>query len=526
MQRMQGQAASKGFFAGPACVVADHAATYAHSGNPAQEAQALRDAVFSATLELQDLLASVEGEAADVIAFQIAMLEDEELVAPCWDIIASGEPADAAWRMAMGSQIENYLSSDDEYFRARVTDLEDIKSRVLRCLAGGKQVKAAAGTVLVGHDVSPSQFLSHDWSKAGAIVVSGGSITSHVAMLARSRGIPMVVRAAPWVETDGVHMLVDAETGAVILNPDAAATAAFEQKASAFAARQRVSEAFRLRPTMRRDGTRIQLLVNIADPAEVDHIDINSCDGVGLMRSEFLFRDGAPLPDEEHQYRAYRKVLEWAGEKPVTIRTLDIGGDKPITGLTPEGESNPFLGLRGVRLTLARPDVFRVQLRALARAAAHGNLQVMLPMVTLPDEITQAAQLLDDAEKELSAEGIACHKPKLGIMAEVPAVAISPELFKAAAFFSIGSNDLTQYTLAVSRDDARVSALSDPAHPAVLRLISGLIQYGGANGVSVSLCGDMASDPKHVETLVKLGLKTFSVAPSMIGENKQAIASL
>jgi phosphotransferase system enzyme I (PtsI) len=242
------------------------------------------------------------------------------------------------------------------------------------------------------------------------------------------------------------------------------------------------------------------------------------------MRSEFLFRDGAALPDEEQQYRAYRKVLEWAGEKPVTIRTLDIGGDKPITGLTVAGESNPFLGLRGIRLTLARPDVFRVQLRALARAAVHGNLLVMLPMVTVPEEISQSAALLDNVIAELNSAGIAYAKPKLGIMAEVPAVAIAPELFKDAAFFSIGSNDLTQYTLAVSRDDARVAALNDPSHPAVLRLIENLVRYGAVNSISISLCGDMASDPKHVSTLLGLGLKSISVAPSMIAEIKRAIA--
>jgi phosphoenolpyruvate-protein phosphotransferase (PTS system enzyme I) len=266
--------------------------------------------------------------------------------------------------------------------------------------------------------------------------------------------------------------------------------------------------------------------VNIADPAEIDHIDIASCDGVGLMRSEFLFRDGAPLPDEEQQYRAYRKVLEWAGEKPVTIRTLDIGGDKPIKGLTPQGESNPFLGLRGVRLTLARPDVYRVQLRALARAAVHGNLLVMLPMVTVPDEILQSAALLDVVVTELTAAGIANAKPKLGIMAEVPAVAIVPELFKQAAFFSIGSNDLTQYTLAVSRDDARVAALNDPSNPAVLRLIDGLVRHGIANDVSVSLCGDMAGNPKYVAILLGLGLTTLSVAPAMIAEIKKTIAQI
>jgi phosphoenolpyruvate-protein phosphotransferase (PTS system enzyme I) len=524
MLRMQGQAASKGFFAGPAHLLTAQDATYEFSGNPAQEAVALRDAVAAAVIELTTLLEKCEGEAADVIAFQIAMLEDEELVAPSWHIISNGAPADGAWRMAIDAQIENFQSSDDEYFRARVSDLQDMRDRVLRCLSGGGQSEIGAGSVMMGHDVSPSIFLSHDWSQGGAIVVSGGSSTSHVAMLARSRGIPMVVRAVPWADQATARILVDGVNGVAVCDPDEKTFAEFSLRSKAFSAKLKANDIFRLKPAARKDGTRIQLLINVADPAELDHIDVASCDGVGLMRSEFLFRDGAALPDEEQQYRAYRKVLEWAGEKPVTIRTLDIGGDKPITGLTEPRESNPFLGLRGIRLTLARPDVFRVQLRALARAAVHGNLSVMLPMVAVQKEITQASALLDEVIAGLVAAGTPCQKPKLGIMAEVPAVAVAPELFKDAAFFSIGSNDLTQYTLAASRDDARVTALNDPSHPAVLRLIEGLVQYGQANSISVSLCGDMASDPKHVVTLLGLGLKSISVAPSMIAEIKQTIA--
>jgi phosphotransferase system enzyme I (PtsI) len=239
------------------------------------------------------------------------------------------------------------------------------------------------------------------------------------------------------------------------------------------------------------------------------------------MRSEFLFRDGAPLPDEDTQYRAYRRFLEWAGGKPVTIRTLDIGGDKPIRGLTPEGEANPFLGLRGVRLTLAHEEVFRTQLRALARAAGHGQLKVMIPMVTVPDEIARTADLFRSCMRDLNREG---KPPPLGIMVEVPAVAIAPELFQEAQFFSIGSNDLTQYVTASSRDDARVAALNDPSHPAVLRLIASVARHGRETGTPVSLCGDMASDPRHIGALLAAGITSLSVAPARIAAIKAAIA--
>jgi phosphotransferase system enzyme I (PtsI) len=244
------------------------------------------------------------------------------------------------------------------------------------------------------------------------------------------------------------------------------------------------------------------------------------------MRSEFLFRDGRPLPDEETQYRAYRRLLEWADGRPVTVRTLDIGGDKPIAGLTPEGERNPFLGLRGVRLTLARPDVFRTQLRALARAAAHGNLKIMVPMVTVAGELQKSAELLDAAVAELARSAIPAKRPPLGIMVEVPAAALAPELLNAAAFFSIGSNDLIQYVMAAARDEGSVAALGDAAHPAVMRLIAHVARYGREHAIEVSLCGDMASEPRHVAALVAAGLTTLSVSPSAIARVKAALADI
>ncbi len=218
--------------------------------------------------------------------------------------------------------------------------------------------------------------------------------------------------------------------------------------------------------------------------------------------------------------------MKWAEGRPVTIRTLDIGGDKPVRGLTPEGESNPFLGLRGVRLTLAREDVFRTQLRALARAAVHGALKIMIPMVTVPEEIERSAALLDSCIEDLTREGIACRKPPLGIMVEVPAVAVAPELFRRAAFFSIGSNDLTQYVTASSRDDARVAALNDAGHPAVGRLIASVAAFGRENGMPVSLCGDMASEPRHLARLVAAGLTSLSVAPARLSRIKAALRDI
>jgi len=229
------------------------------------------------------------------------------------------------------------------------------------------------------------------------------------------------------------------------------------------------------------------------------------------------------LPDEETQYRVYRRLAEWASGKPVTIRTLDAGGDKPIAGLTAEGESNPFLGMRGIRLSLARPDVFRVQLRALARAARHGAVKVMLPMVTVPEELEAARSMLDAEVAALAAAGIMAARPPLGIMVEVPAAALAIERFDAAAFFSIGSNDLTQYVMAAGRDIAAVADLADPRNPAVLRLIRMVADHGRLTGREVSLCGDAGGDPEIVGELLSAGLRSVSVAPSALAAAKAAI---
>jgi phosphoenolpyruvate-protein phosphotransferase (PTS system enzyme I) len=264
------------------------------------------------------------------------------------------------------------------------------------------------------------------------------------------------------------------------------------------------------------------VMINVARPEEVDEVDVTTCDGVGLMRTEFLFT-GETLPDEERQFRAYAKVLDWAAGRPVTIRTIDAGGDKPVKGLTVE-EANPFLGLRGIRLSLARPEVFRVQLRALARTAPRGNLKVMLPMVTIPAEIAAAARHLEEALAELAAEKIAASRPPLGIMVEVPAVAIVPKDFSAAEFFSIGSNDLTQYVTAAARDSHRVADLCDVTNPAVMRLIGDVAAFGVRAGIEVSLCGDAAGHPALVPLLLRAGLRSLSVAPSMLGAVKAAVA--
>ena len=520
----RGTIASDGLFAGPVVRLARTAAAVRPAGTPDEEIDALARAIAAAAGDIAALIERVEGEAADILGFQLALLEDDELVAPALKDIIGGTAADPAWTRAMDAEIAGYEAAEDEYFRARAADLRDVRDRVARHLGGGAETGSVAGAVLVGDDIAPTRFLETDWTQGGAILLARGSATAHVAMLARARGVPMLVGLGDI--PDAVEAIVDALDGVAIFDPSAAARSAFAMRAADLAETRRAEAEVLSGMARLRAGTPVEVLVNVASLDELDVLDPASCDGIGLMRSEFLFADGKPLPDEETQYRAYKRLLDWAGARPVTIRTLDAGGDKPIAGLTPPDERNPFLGLRGVRLTLARPDVFRTQLRALARAAVPGDLKVMIPMVTVPAQIVRSAAPLDACVAALEAEGTPCRRPPLGIMVEVPAVAICPELFSQAAFFSIGSNDLTQYVTAASRAAPAAADLGDPANPAVLKLIDATARFGQQAGVDVSLCGDMASEPAHLAALVKAGLRRFSVAPARVGRVKLALREL
>ncbi|GAB4166929.1 MAG: phosphoenolpyruvate--protein phosphotransferase [Thalassobaculales bacterium] len=522
-RRLTGLGAAPGFAAGPVFRLAAAAGARVSTGNPAVEAALLRAAIAGAAGEVAALAAAAEGEAADMLGFQVAMLEDPALAEAAFAAIAEGLPADVAWTAALAEEIAGYQAAEDEYFRARASDLADLRDRVLARLTGAVAAAIPPGAVVLGEDITPSRFLAADWSAGGAVVLTGGSPTAHVAMLARARGVPMVVRLAGAPDDAGCA-LVDGGGGAVVFDPGPAERAEFAARAEAAAADRAEADRHRLARAATADGSPVAVLLNLADPAEVEGLDPAICDGVGLVRTEFLFHGPAGLPDEETQYRAYRRIVDWAAGRPVTIRTVDAGGDKPVPGLTIDGESNPFLGVRGIRLSLLRPDIFRVQLRAICRAAAHGPVKAMLPMVAVPQELEQAAALLDGEVAALAATGIAHARPALGIMVEVPAAALTAERF-AADFYSIGSNDLTQYVMAAARDIGAVAHLSDAAHPAVVELIARTAAAGRARGVEVSLCGDAAADPALVPVLLRAGLRVLSLAPRAVGAVKAAIAA-
>lgn len=519
---LQGRAASPGVAAGPLFRFDAEIARRLPTGDPRHEREALDGAIALSIEQVEALAAAAESEAGAILEFQAAMLADDELAAPAYVSIERGEGAEAAWIAALEDQIVGYETSSDDYFRGRAADLIDLRDRVLRNLSGADTEAAPPGAILAGENLTPSRFLETDWSLGGGVALAGGSASSHVAMLARARGVPMVVGLREIALDGHLEAMVDGDSGAVVLSPGHAQRSYVEMRRATFAEERERNAGYLQSDAKTADGVGIDVLVNVARPQEVDEIDVTTCDGVGLMRTEFLFT-GDTLPDEDTQYRAYARVLDWAAGRPVTIRTIDAGGDKPVKGLTID-EQNPFLGLRGIRLSLARPDVFRVQLRALARAALHGELKVMLPMVTIPSEIAAASGLLDDVLAKLAREGTSARRPPLGIMVEVPAVAILPQDYAAAEFFSIGSNDLTQYVTAAARDSHRVADLCDVTNPAVMKLIADIAGFGKRAGIEVSICGDAAGHPALVPLLLKSGLRSLSVAPAMLGAVKAAIA--
>jgi phosphotransferase system enzyme I (PtsI) len=342
-------------------------------------------------------------------------------------------------------------------------------------------------------------------------------------MLARSRGVPMLVGVEQADLRGHTEALIDTDNAVLVASPDG-------RLAIDFASRQQRAEIARAEaerhvnaPALTLNGERVQVLVNIADGSELEKLDPTCCDGIGLVRTELILRTAADLADEEKQLDAYRRILRWAGGRPVTIRTLDAGGDKPIAGYTVDGEANPFLGLRGIRLSLLHPRALTTQLRALARAAALGPLKIMVPMVTSPRELNRVRVLLDGAVAAVRKEGLDCAVPELGMMVEVPAAALAIDLFDAD-FLSIGSNDLIQYVTATSRDSSDLAALQDPLQPAVLRLIHEVVAHADAQGIAVSLCGDMASDVRCIPALLDVGLRSLSVAPAALARVKSAIS--
>jgi len=521
---LRGTSVSPGLARGPLIVVADDTHSPSRErGSAEEEAARMHAAIAAASVDLEALMERAgDDDAQTILAFQVAMLADPVVAEPAFAAIGRGDSAEDGWHAAMTLQIGQYHEADDLYFRARASDLRDMRDRVLRKLNGAAATPIAPGSIVVAADLPPSRFLEIVWD-GGGVALTHGSPNSHVAMLARARGVPMLIGVENADLRGHTEAIIDTDNAILVLSPD-------HKLAVDFASRQQGAEILRAEAARylnvaaaTANGERVRVLINVADATELDAFDPACCDGIGLVRTELLLRDANDIVSEERQYQLYCRILRWADGRPVTMRTLDAGGDKAIAGYTIEGEANPFLGMRGVRLSLLHPDVFIMQLRALARAALLGPLKIMVPMVTSPRELDRARALLDGAVTALRKQGVACARPELGMMVEVPAAALAIDLFEAE-FFSIGSNDLIQYVTASGRDSTPLAPLQDPLQPAVLRLIREVVHRANAESIPVSLCGDMASDVRCIPALLSVGLRCLSVPPSAVARVKAAIA--
>ncbi len=518
-----GVSASPGVGVGPVHLAADVTAEALALGDTvAGEGDKLRQAVATAVAQLEVLANGSDEESAGILDFQIEMLHDPTLVEMAVDRIVAGDGAVLAWVGALNDYIAGIEQAPDEQLRARAIDIVDIRNRVLSALTGRPLKDFAPGSVFVGKDVEPSLFLQHDWTSGGGIVLFEGSVSSHVAMLARSRSVPMVVATGWFKVADGVHVLVDANDGRAVIAPDDAQVR--EAKSRMAAARPIASR--RAGGTIETaDGVAIRLSAIINDPLELEAVDPASFAGIGLMRTEFLVTSSADAVDEEKHYDLYRRALDWAGEAPAIVRMLDLGGDKILPGLGAR-KSESFLGLRGIRLLLARPELARPQVRALLRAAMHGNLGVLLPMVTVPDELEAMRTFFEEVRADLFRRGVEARIPEIGMMVEVPAAALMLDRFSSSAFFSFGTNDLAQYLMAAARDDQSIATFYEAATPAVCRLIAQGVTLAGAMKKPIGICGEIASDPRHTPALMAAGLRHFSVVPNRVADIRSTIGSL
>jgi phosphotransferase system enzyme I (PtsI) len=435
--------------------------------------------------------------------------------------------------LAVGEQLAGQLAAtDDAYLRARAEDMRGIARRLADMLLGVAEAdlhEITEPSVLIAADLSALDFARLPSDRLLGLVTTGGSANSHVAIIARSLGIPAVVGVAAEVETlrGTRRVAIDGDVGVVHLDPDDATERAFRDRiVAAEAARRRLAAYAAIEPRTR-SGKLIEVAANIGGPQDLPAALANGARGVGLFRTEFLFMRGRAVPDELTQAAIYAEVLRACAPHPVVIRTADIGGDKPLPGLGIEREDNPFLGWRGIRLCLDRHDIFKPQLRALLRAAVAGPLRVMFPMVADAGEVHAARALLGAAAAELRAEGVAVGAPEVGIMVETPAAALcAAELAPHVDFFSIGTNDLTQYVMAADRTNPRLAHLLRTDHPAVLRAIAMTCEAAAAAGIPVAVCGEAAGDPALIPTLVRLGVSELSMSAPRIPEAKQRVTEL
>ncbi len=467
-------------------------------------------------------------EEAEIFEAHSMFLEDPALVGEVLSKIAATH-CNAEWALdqvvnALAAQLE---SLEDEYFRARAADVRDVGERVMRVLLGLPESDLSSlrtPSIIVAKDLTPSDTVRLEKSLVLGFATAEGGPTAHTAILAKALALPAVVGVGPELMdvSSGQEVALDGIRGLVILEPDADTKAEFADRQSRYLIESSNALSLAHEPAVTSDGINVEVVANVGNLDDARRALEAGAEGIGLLRTEFLYLDRSTAPSEEEQYHAYRDILEAMGERPVVVRTLDVGGDKELPYLDLGTEANPFLGWRAIRMCLDRPEFFKIQLRALLRASPGHDLRIMFPMIATLEEVRSAKSLLLEASDEIKAEGhVITDKLQIGIMVEIPAVAVLADQFaREVDFFSIGTNDLTQYTMAAERTNDRVAHLGDAIHPAVLRQIQRVIEAAHANEIWVGLCGELAGDPEAIPILLGLGLDEFSMAPASIPRAK------
>ena len=539
MLTLKGKSVSSGITIGPLALF--HRNTISTAVRPIDDAEAevsrFQAARAASISQLQSLyekaVEKIGEEQAAVFEVHQMMLDDDDYVD---DIVSQIRDEKLNAEAAVEHTAQNFAAMfrgmDDAYMQARAADVLDISRRVERELCGGEGIDFSAydQVIIAADDLAPSETLQLDTDKILGFVTSGGSTNSHTAILARTLGIAAVVSTGTQLhnDVDGKTAIVDGTTGTVYIDPDEETLERMKKRQDSEIRRRQELESVRGTESITRDGRHIDVYANIGNPDNLSQVLSNDAEGIGLFRSEFLYLGRNTYPTEEEQFEAYKKTAQTMAGKKVIIRTLDIGADKKVDYFNLAPEENPAMGMRAIRICLTRPELFRTQLRALCRASAFGTIAVMFPMIISTGEVRRAKAILQDVQRELDEQGVKYDSHmEVGIMIETPAAAVmSDELAKEVDFFSIGSNDLTQYTLAIDRQQTQLDAFFDAHHPAVLRLIGQTIANGHKEGIWVGICGELGADLALTETFLRMGVDELSVSPPAVLPLREKIRSL
>ena len=483
-------------------------------------------------LEIKEkTLREIGEKEANIFQAQLLMLEDPMFVNEVENKIRCGKNAEAAVNEVVENLVSTFSAIKDEYLKERALDIQDIGERVIKNLLGyDGSPELTQRVVVIAKNLTPSDTVCMNIKRVLGFATEVGGTTSHTAIIAREYGIPAVVGVANLTEKvkPGELVIVDGNKGLVIIQPDKKTANQYIKIGREIKRHSEQLKKFACLPAVTADGHRIEVAANIGNLNEVKIALTYGAEGVGLLRTEFLYLDRATPPSEEEQFKVYSQIAQSLGGKPVIVRTLDIGGDKPLPYLKMPKELNPFLGSRGIRISLEEPDIFKEQLRAILRASVYGNLKIMFPMISTLEEVKTAKNILNEAKEELRTRSIPFKEDiEVGIMIETPSAALMADaLVKEVDFFSIGTNDLTQYTLAVDRTNQKISGLYDALHPAVIRLINNTVKAAHKKGKWTGICGELASDPEAVPILIGLSLDELSVNPPSIPNVKKLIRSI